>query len=66
MKGLHIRNLKKKYNDFELGPIDMDVDAGYIVAVIGNGCGKSTLLTACSGRRRLTVSVGGFQRMMRM
>ena len=31
MKGLHIRNLKKKYNDFELGPIDMDVDAGYIV-----------------------------------
>ena len=53
MKGLHIRNLKKKYNDFELGPIDMDVDAGYIVAVIGrNGCGKSTLFNCLLGTEK--------------
>ncbi len=50
MKGLHIKNLKKKYNDFELGPIDLDIDAGYIVAVIGrNGCGKSTLFNCLLG-----------------
>ena len=50
MKGLHIKNLKKKYNDFELGPIDLDIDAGYIVAVIGrNGCGKSTLFNCMLG-----------------
>lgn len=53
MKGLHIRNLKKKYNDFELGPIDMDMDAGYIVAVIGrNGCGKSTFFNCLLGTEK--------------
>ena len=50
MEALHIENLVKKYNNFTLGSINIDLDAGYIVAVIGkNGCGKSTLFNCMLG-----------------
>lgn len=53
MNGLHIENMKKEFYNFTLGPIDLDVDAGYVVAVIGkNGCGKSTLFNCLLGTEK--------------
>lgn len=50
MNGLHIENMKKEFYNFKLGPIDLDMDAGYVVAVIGkNGCGKSTFFNCLLG-----------------
>lgn len=42
---LRTKNLKKKLNDFILGPIDLDIQTGTVAALIGaHGSGKSTLL----------------------
>ena len=41
---ISLRDLRKSYRDFEFGPVDLEVEAGYVVTVIGpNGSGKSTL-----------------------
>lgn len=53
MKGLHIENMKRVFDGFTLGPVNMDIGAGYIVAVIGkNGCGKSTLFNCLLGTEK--------------
>ena len=40
-----LRNIRKSYGNFELGPVDLTVEPGYVVAVVGpNGGGKSTLM----------------------
>ncbi|WP_404456005.1 ATP-binding cassette domain-containing protein [Oceanobacillus kapialis] len=40
-----INQLQKKVDDFQLGPIDLTIEAGTITALVGtNGSGKSTLL----------------------
>ncbi|MBA9026777.1 ATP-binding cassette domain-containing protein [Peribacillus huizhouensis] len=42
---LEMKGLKKKIDDFQLGPIDLTVQPGTITALVGNnGAGKSTLL----------------------
>lgn len=44
---IEIKGLKKHYNNFELGPIDLDIKGGVIVGLIGeNGAGKTTLIKA--------------------
>ncbi|MGO3088287.1 MAG: ABC transporter ATP-binding protein [Galactobacter sp.] len=48
--GLHVRGLATDVGGFGLGPLDLDVAAGEILAVVGpSGCGKSTLLNALAG-----------------
>lgn len=42
---LHVQNVQKKLDDFNLGPIDFAIEPGTITALIGsNGAGKSTFL----------------------
>ena len=43
---IEIKNLKKSYKDnFELGPINLNIPSGLIIGLIGeNGAGKTTLL----------------------
>lgn len=42
--GVEIKNLKKAINGFQLGPLDLQFEAGTITAIVGkNGAGKSTL-----------------------
>ena len=42
---ISLQGLRKTYEAFELGPIDLDVQPGYVVAIVGpNGGGKSTLM----------------------
>jgi ABC-2 type transport system ATP-binding protein len=42
---ISLRDVRKSYSEyFELGPLDLEVEAGCVVAVVGpNGSGKSTL-----------------------
>lgn len=41
---ISLKGVKKSYGSFELGPVDLEVERGYVVAVVGpNGSGKSTL-----------------------
>jgi ABC-2 type transport system ATP-binding protein len=42
---ISLRDVKKSYGDFQLGPIDLEVQPGSVVAIVGpNGGGKSTLM----------------------
>ena len=42
---ISLRDVRKSYGDFELGPIDLAIEPGYVVAVVSpNGGGKSTQL----------------------
>ena len=41
---ISLRDVEKSYGSFTLGPMDLEVEPGYVVAVVGpNGSGKSTL-----------------------
>lgn len=41
---ISLENVRKSRGAFELGPVDLSIESGYIVAVVGpNGGGKSTL-----------------------
>ena len=45
-----INNLVKTYDGFELGPLDLTVDAGSVVGLVGsNGAGKTRLIKAGLG-----------------
>lgn len=45
MKAIEIKNLNKKYKDFELKDINFDVEKGTVMGLIGaNGSGKTTIL----------------------
>ena len=47
---IKIENYRKSYKGFDLGPIDLEVPAGFITAIVGeNGAGKSTLLDMLGG-----------------
>ena len=42
---ISLRDIRKSYGSFELGPINLEIEPGHIVAVVGpNGSGKSTLI----------------------
>jgi ABC-2 type transport system ATP-binding protein len=42
---ISLQGLRKTYEAFELGPINLDIQPGYVVAIVGpNGGGKSTLM----------------------
>ena len=42
---ISLRDIRKSYGSFELGPMDLRVEPGHVVAVVGpNGGGKSTIL----------------------
>ena len=43
---ISLRDTRKSYgNCFELGPVELEIEPGYVVAVVGpNGSGKSTLM----------------------
>lgn len=45
---LTLHNVAKQREGFTLGPIDLQVESGYVVALVGpNGSGKSTLFRLC-------------------
>jgi ABC-type transport system involved in cytochrome c biogenesis ATPase subunit len=47
---ISLTDVKKSYGSFELGPVDLEIEAGYVVAVVGpNGSGKSTLFGMLMG-----------------
>ncbi len=47
---LEIRNITKKYKDFTLGEINLEIPKGFATALIGaNGAGKTTLLDIICG-----------------
>ena len=42
---ISFRDVRKSYGAFELGPVDLEIEPGYVVALVGpNGSGKSTLI----------------------
>lgn len=50
---IQIRGLVKSFGRFQLGPIDLDVPAGYVTGLVGvNGAGKTSLLKAMLGLLR--------------
>ena len=43
--GISIRDVRKSYGSFNLGPVHMEIEPGYVVGIVGpNGSGKTTLL----------------------
>lgn len=63
-----LRNVEKSYGAFRLGPVDLEIEKGYVVAVIGpNGSGKSTLFRILMNLTRpdsgeMSVLGGGYPR----
>lgn len=59
---LEINQLTKNYGDFSLGPVDLTVDAGCALGLVGaNGAGKTTLFRCLMGTVRRdagNISVG--------
>jgi ABC-2 type transport system ATP-binding protein len=52
-KVIQIKHLVKQLNEFCLGPIDLELQHGYVYAVVGpNGSGKSTLFRLLLGLRK--------------
>ena len=50
---LRIRGLTKSYGDFRLGPLDLDLEPGRVLALVGpNGSGKTTTLHSAMGLTR--------------
>jgi ABC-2 type transport system ATP-binding protein len=50
---VELRGAKKSYGGFTLGPVDLAVEPGYVVAVVGpNGSGKTTLFRMLMGLAR--------------
>ena len=48
-----LKDLVKSYEDFTLGPLNLEIEPGYVVAVVGpNGSGKSTLFRMLMGLSR--------------
>jgi ABC-2 type transport system ATP-binding protein len=42
---ISLRDVTKSYGNFQLGPVNLEIEPGYVVAVVGpNGGGKSTLI----------------------
>ena len=42
---ISLKEVRKSYGNFELGPVDLAIEPGYVVAVVGpNGGGKSALI----------------------
>ncbi len=42
---ISLRDIRKSYGSSELGPVNLETEPGYVVAVVGpNGSGKSTLI----------------------
>ena len=57
MKAFEIKDLQKKYTDFQLGPLNFDLEPGMVLGYVGpNGSGKSTTLHCMVG---LVKSDGG-------
>lgn len=47
---IKIENYEKKYDNFSLGPLNIEIPSGFVTAIIGeNGAGKSTLLDMLGG-----------------
>jgi ABC-2 type transport system ATP-binding protein len=47
---LTIKNLEKSYHGFQLGPVNLTIESGYIYSIMGqNGSGKSTLFKLLNG-----------------
>ena len=50
MKAFECRHLVKKYWDFQLGPLDLDLEPGAVLGYIGpNGAGKTTTMHCLMG-----------------
>lgn len=50
-KIIEVKELRKKYKDFELRDISFSLDKGYIMGLIGrNGAGKTTLMNCILGK----------------
>ena len=46
-KVISLEGIEKSYGKFTLGPVDLEIEPGYVIAVVGpNGSGKSTLFRA--------------------
>lgn len=50
MKAVELENVRKTIDTFTIGPIDISIDAGSVVGIVGNnGAGKSTLFRLMVG-----------------